>query len=168
MKLVIRSFDLMGTEQLRPTDGVISIVTRKLQERPDNLTQHARVCRVAFADFGGDVQRMLVKRSPSFTAYCPMTQDDARAIFDFVVSMTDVRHVTPTNEMTRCFVHCEAGVSRSPAVAFALAAVFGWEPSAHDIVQLYPCMNMHVVNTMLTTWQRIHHAFDGTEPEPIF
>ena len=41
-------------------------------------------------------------------------------------------------------IHCEAGISRSPAVAIALSRFFTFNKSTDELVKEFPCYNRHV------------------------
>ena len=95
--------------------------------------------------------------SPVFLAVLPLLFDDidtpgadpadvlfapghARQIVDFVESWRD---------LDRIVVHCEMGVSRSPAVALGLCDLFGW-PAA-DLERDYPLWNRWVRGELVRT-----------------
>lgn len=67
--------------------------------------------------------------------------DDANAICDFVQLHRE--------QIARIVVHCDAGVSRSPGVAAALAVCLG-QDDAEFFRRYRP--NMHVYRTLLNTW----------------
>jgi predicted protein tyrosine phosphatase len=41
-------------------------------------------------------------------------------------------------------IHCEAGISRSPGVAIALADYITFEPNRKKLIEMFPCYNKHV------------------------
>ena len=67
----------------------------------------------------------------------PMTSDDAAEILDAFARHRD--------RIERVIVHCDAGVSRSPAVAVALARIAGQDD--RDLLARYR-PNPHVLETM--------------------
>ena len=67
----------------------------------------------------------------------PMTSDDAAEILDAFVRHRD--------RIERVIVHCDAGVSRSPAVAIALARIAGQDD--RELLARYR-PNPHVLETM--------------------
>lgn len=68
--------------------------------------------------------------------------DDATAIFDFVE--------LHRQHIARIVLHCDAGYSRSPGVAAALAVCLGQDDG--EFFRRYR-PNMHVYRTLLNTWQ---------------
>lgn len=69
----------------------------------------------------------------------PMSDEDAGCIVDALLQYVD--------EVSQIIVHCDAGYSRSPAVAAALAKALGEsykEFLGHDY-----CINNHVYTTLL-------------------
>lgn len=69
----------------------------------------------------------------------PMSDEDAERIVDAFLQYVD--------EISQIIVHCDAGYSRSPAVAAALAKALGESDEeffGHDF-----CMNNHVYSTLL-------------------
>jgi predicted protein tyrosine phosphatase len=84
----------------------------------------ADVLRLSFTDIAG----------PSPYAWDRLfSADDARRILQFVGAHTEAR---------RLVVHCTAGLSRSPAVALALAELWGHDCA--DLEQRYPLWNSWV------------------------
>lgn len=68
--------------------------------------------------------------------------DDANAILDFVELHRE--------HIARIVLHCDAGYSRSPGVAAALAVCLGQDDG--EFFRRYR-PNMHVYRTLLNTWQ---------------
>ena len=69
----------------------------------------------------------------------PMSDEDAGCIVDALIQYVD--------EVSQIIVHCDAGYSRSPAVAAALAKALGESDEeffGHDY-----CINNHVYTTLL-------------------
>lgn len=69
----------------------------------------------------------------------PMSDEDARRIVDAFLQYVD--------EISQIIVHCDAGYSRSPAVATALAKALGKSDEAF-LGRDY-CVNNHVYTTLL-------------------
>ena len=47
-------------------------------------------------------------------------------------------------------IHCEAGISRSPAVAIGLARYLKCTPTAKELERMFPCYNKHVESLVST------------------
>jgi len=83
--------------------------------------------------------------------YLPMQTWDADGILQFA------KEWLPKAE--HCIVHCAAGISRSPAVAIALAEIFDLcEPAI--LIERYSCFNRHVYRTLM---QRYHESLPSQE-----
>jgi predicted protein tyrosine phosphatase len=82
--------------------------------------------------------------SPPYIGSDLFSQEQARSIWDFVR-----QHV---GQIERIVVHCDAGVSRSPAVAAALSRVLNGDDAAFFGGPYRP--NMHVYRTLLETHRR--------------
>jgi hypothetical protein len=54
--------------------------------------------------------------------------------------------------ISRLIIHCEAGVSRSPAVALALSLIHDLKPSAYRLYRDHCCYNPYVFNMILNQW----------------
>ncbi|AKV00393.1 hypothetical protein AKJ09_07056 [Labilithrix luteola] len=98
-----------GFEATRPHEVphvVISITSSLDDQARIRANEQCRgVLRLAFAD--AEVASEIIPEDALFTP------EHARRIWDFVVAHRD--------EIERIIVHCDAGMSRSPAVAAALA-----------------------------------------------
>lgn len=70
----------------------------------------------------------------------PMMQSDAKHIVD------GIEH--NINRIQQIIVHCDAGYSRSPAIAAAIAKAFGMDDEKYFSGGRY-CPNRHVYRTML-------------------
>lgn len=70
---------------------------------------------------------------------CPMSGGLARYMAECIVSELKAGN-------TQVVIHCEAGVSRSPAVALAIADVFDTYPTKQALLMMYPLYNKHVRN----------------------
>lgn len=68
--------------------------------------------------------------------YEPMHRDQAKGIAMFFLAHK--------HQATRWIACCEAGISRSPAVAIALTEFVRGEPCAEQLIERYPCFNRHV------------------------
>lgn len=73
----------------------------------------------------------------------------------------------------RWIIHCEAGVSRSPGVAIALARYIKCVPSAYGLMKMFPYYNRHVSESVddamrkkivgMVTNLRMQFNFEGEE-----
>ncbi len=70
----------------------------------------------------------------------PLSLDDAHELIEFVLRYR--------NQMTALTIHCHAGVSRSPAVALALAEWVDTTPHAYALIERYPCFNRQIYRTL--------------------
>jgi hypothetical protein len=107
----------------------ISITTYKDEWPTLNATQRMGLLQLAFAD---------LEFPKSGYEHMLFNHEEADKILDFVADMYDKVEVF--------LVHCEAGVSRSPAVAAALTKIYGGDDSFY--FDNY-CPNMLVYNRLL-------------------
>lgn len=116
-------------------------VVVSITSAPDDVArirqnEHCRgVLRLAFVDADAP--------SEQFSAADLFSADHARQIWDFVVRHRDV---------ARIVVHCDAGMSRSPAVAAALARVLTGDDREYFAGRYKP--NMRVYRLLLETAPR--------------
>lgn len=98
-----------------------------------------------------DIQEPLAH--PRLGLLRPMRVEEASALIDFVAQRRpDCQAVT---------IHCGAGVSRSPAVAIALAELFGGHPTSSEFAARFPEYNRHVTAVLLYAGRR-HPQFPFT------
>lgn len=100
--------------------------------------QNNMVCHVEFLQFDD------IDISEPIGELIPMSEDDANQIINAFLRYE--------NTVSQIIVHCDAGYSRSPAVAAALCIAFGMS----DIEFFGPgyCPNMHVYRTMLRALEK--------------
>lgn len=65
----------------------------------------------------------------------PMEKEIAESIAEIAISHRDKKVWV---------IHCEAGISRSPAVAIGLARFIDTEPNQDKLEEMFPCHNKHV------------------------
>lgn len=106
------------------------------------------ILRLAFHD----VDRELVLSDRTIH---PMTNNQAKEIMEFFEKNVD---------KPRCVVHCEAGISRSPAVAIALSELVDGTPCAEALIERYPTFNRHVYRSMWEAGMESHLSYKDTEP----
>ena len=68
-----------------------------------------------------------------------MTDEMAEAIVEVMVNN---RH------LKKWVIHCEAGVSRSPAIAIGAARYLDVTPGMVKLIEMFPCYNTHVVKSI--------------------
>jgi predicted protein tyrosine phosphatase len=90
-----------------------------------------------------------------YSGYTIFGEEQARQIIDFAQSVWDKIDVL--------LVHCEAGVSRSPATAAALSVIFKGPGSDQEFFKNYR-PNMLVYRTILNTF---HGEPTKMDPEPM-
>jgi predicted protein tyrosine phosphatase len=105
--------------------------------------------------------------SPAFAAVLRLSFDDVQGVHASDERPFDDSHATAIMDFVRrhgegsqLVVHCHAGVSRSPAVAVALAVLCGLP--THDLRALYPAWNRWVYHRLVqqgdrfpsSTWRR--------------
>lgn len=78
-----------------------------------------------------------------YKEYKLFSKEDAYKIFEFLRQNENIRNIV---------VHCDAGVSRSPAVAAALAKIFNGDDSKY-FKEYLP--NILVYKTMLNVWGKL-------------
>lgn len=126
--------DLIGNKPY----AMISILSNpkesiKLENDPNRLFY----LRMNFDDIDRDIDRDI---DP--TKYRLFNQEDAKEILSFAKKIK--------NNVDAIVVHCEAGISRSPAVGLALAQLL--DAKNQDRIEYrFPLYNRHVYNTILKT-----------------
>lgn len=70
----------------------------------------------------------------------PLDNEMAEAIVEVAF---DHRH------LKRWYIHCEMGISRSPAVAIAFSEVLKTTPTSSELRIMFPDFNLHVYKTIL-------------------
>lgn len=70
----------------------------------------------------------------------PLDNEMAEAIVEVAF---DHRH------LKRWYIHCEMGISRSPAVAIALSEVLKTTPTSIELREMFPQFNLHVYKLVL-------------------
>lgn len=75
--------------------------------------------------------------------YKIFSKEDAYSIFEFLKQNKNIRDIV---------IHCDAGVSRSPAIAAALAKIFNDDDSEY-FKEYLP--NMLVYKTMMDVWKEL-------------
>lgn len=78
--------------------------------------------------------------------YKLFSEEDAYKIFEFLKQNKEIRDIV---------VHCDAGISRSPAVAAALAKIFNGDDSEY-FKEYLP--NMLVYKMMLDVWWKLNES----------
>lgn len=150
MQNQIRVMDLERAEQHSPAPGEVCIsitspnVTAELQDG-----WHA-VLRMSFSDI--DTLGVHAMRTASASALAGVrifTDEMARQVVEFAREHADRDFV----------VHCEAGVSRSPAVALALYEIFNGKPPPASLEKAYSLHNRLVRRKVLDA---ATHAEDVT------
>lgn len=156
IKLKILSAAFIAIENIQPTDYIISIAGGK-EPRPEICTTHKNVLRVDFDDTRPDMwystEAQTVCDRFMKNKYGPLTQfskDHANQIIDFMECVIQTH--SRTGQDITCYIHCGAGVSRSPGVALALAIVFNTQPTATDIFYQHLAFNGFVTSVILTTY----------------
>lgn len=147
LKLEVWSFEMASTYPLHNTDAVISIVS-PCCEHPERLIARDHTTFLQFYDINpyGVEERHLVPYKDGL-----MTRQHAQQILRFYEHV-----VNKQANISRLIIHCEAGVSRSPAVALALSLIYNLKPSACELYRNYGCYNPYVFNIVLNQW----HAED--------
>lgn len=104
-----------------------------LEQAPNDMVRH-----VEFLQFDD------IDASATIGGLIPMREDDANRIIDAFLKYKD--------KVSQIIVHCDAGYSRSPAVAAALCITLG----TSDAVFFGPgyCPNTHVYRTMLRALEK--------------
>lgn len=70
----------------------------------------------------------------------PLRHEEAKALLDFILQQR--------NAMTKLTIHCHVGVSRSPAVAIALAEWLDTTPHIYGLISAYPLFNRQLYRTL--------------------
>ena len=72
------------------------------------------------------------------------SKEDALNVFEFLKQNKDIKNIV---------IHCDAGISRSPAIAAALAKIFNGDDSKYFEKYL---PNMLVYKTMIDVWWKLN------------
>ena len=93
-----------------------------------------------------DIREDLMVESNCFSGIMnAMTKDMAEAIVEVAMNNRDIE---------TWLIHCEAGISRSPAVAIGLARHLKCTPTARELERMYPCYNKHVEGLIATATRK--------------
>ena len=144
LKLEVWSFEMASTYPLHNTDAVISIVS-PCCVHPERLIARDHTTFLQFHDINpyGVEERHLTPYKDGL-----MTKQHAQQILKFYEKI-----VNKQANISRLIIHCEAGVSRSPAVALALSLIHDLKPSAYRLYRDHCCYNPYVFNMILNQWQ---------------
>lgn len=144
LKLEVWSFEMASTYPLHNTDAVISIVS-PCCVHPERLIARDHTTFLKFHDINpyGVEERHLTPYKDGL-----MTKQHAQQILKFYEKI-----VNKQANISRLIIHCEAGVSRSPAVALALSLIHDLKPSAYRLYRDHCCYNPYVFNMILNQWQ---------------
>jgi len=142
-KIEVWSFAMASTYPLHNTDAVISIVS-PCGEHPERLLVRNHIAFLQFYDINpyGIKKQHLAPFKDGL-----MTKQHAQQILKFYEKI-----VNKQANISRLIIHCEAGVSRSPAVALALSLIYNLKPSAYELYRNYCTYNPYVFNMILNQW----------------
>lgn len=154
---------MSGRMVVHENDLVISILSPGM-EHPKTIRERERTHCVQFADF--DLDRLNGEAKLTYGAFC-ITPHHAHNIIEFVE-----RYLTSGLEEqkgpNRIMIHCEAGISRSPAVGIALATIYGLLPGSAELLRRHIAYNAFVFRTMLDAWRNIMVSRFTEEMKGIF
>jgi len=123
---------LVRAATYEPSRREICISITDPQSDPAELSaQFAEVLRVAFSD---------IVEPTGLPSHQLFAAEQATAIIEFLDRWPDV---------DRIVIHCNAGLSRSPGVALAIAELRGWPTS--DLERRFPLWNSWVRQQLVTT-----------------
>lgn len=108
-------------------------IPEMLEQAQNNMVRHVEFLQFDDIDISEPIGRLI-----------PMSEDDANQIINAFLRYKDT--------VSQIIVHCDAGYSRSPAVAAALCIAFGMS-DAEFFGPSY-CPNMHVYRTMLRALEK--------------
>ena len=127
IKLYILPKIAMEEQNVHKDTLVISIVSPG-QEHPVIHGEH--IYKFAFHDV---TEEYFLEHSNKIIR--PMEYEIAEGIVEVCMNHRDKK---------RWIIHCEAGISRSPAVAIGLAQYVDLDPNMHEIISNFPYYNMYV------------------------
>lgn len=117
----------MATATFDDETCVISILSPST--KPNLKINCERVLHMRFHD----IDRLI--RTPH-DLYLTMSISQAHEIAEFFFQWWETK--------SNWVIQCEAGISRSPAVAIALSEYTDGQPNAHLLIEKYPFFNLHV------------------------
>lgn len=136
---------------IKREDVIISIVSPK-RLHPFPVEHREYTDRSLCVQFD-DISPFGVEKSVTDKYQC-MQKHHAACIVKFVREW--VRNAATINDPPRrILVHCEAGVSRSPAVAIGLSIVFGLRPTPTELINTHTAYNEYVLHMILGAWRNI-------------
>lgn len=134
VKLLIKILPFEDAENLDvPDTVVISIVSPGIKHPVMNVK---RRLDLSFADVDEAYYH-------SSGVILPINESQAELVVDFLLRNLDER---------KWIIHCEAGISRSPAVGLALAELLNENEAASEIRTLYPNYNRFVYSLVMKTY----------------
>lgn len=154
---------MSGRMVIHEHDIVISVLSPGM-EHPKMLDNHERTLRLQFIDLSGF--RMDTQAREHYGDFL-MTPNHARAIINFVEPF-----LTSGLEMekapNRVMIHCEAGISRSPAIGIALTTIYGLLPTPAEMLRQHFAYNEYVLHLMMDAWRSMIVERIGVEMKQIF
>lgn len=154
---------MSGRMVVHENDLVISILSPGM-EHPKTIRERERTHCVQFADF--DLDRLKGEAKLTYGAFC-ITPHHAHNIIEFVE-----RYLTSGLEEqkgpNRIMIHCEAGISRSPAIGIALTTIYGLLPTPAEMLRQHFAYNEYVLHLMMDAWRSMIVERIGVEMKQIF
>lgn len=148
IKVMYRAQCLAAVEGYGPeydTDNILEptliISISSTDDTIPEMLEHAQNDMVRHVEF---LQFDDIDVSETVGGLIPMSEDDANQIVDAFLKYK--------NAVSQIIVHCDAGYSRSPAVATALCIAFGMSDTEFFGPGYYP--NMHVYRSMLRALEK--------------
>lgn len=148
-QLIICGEDVLDRVPFTDKDGVISIVSPNARH-PDRLIGRDKTLFLRFHDLNPHGVR------PEHLAPYKdgiMTQAHANEILRFVDDLKDRTVAQEIQFPPNIIVHCEAGISRSPAVAMALSIIYGFQPTPSELYHQHAAYNEYVLTMVLNQWR---------------
>lgn len=140
---------IQGIVHIDPHMPVISIVS-PCTSHPKIMINRPRTLRLQFHDispYGIEEKHLEPYRDGLMQTY------HAELILDFIEAITTECQAQAISFPKKVYIHCEAGVSRSPAVAMALSMIYGFRPTVNELFHTHNAYNEYVLCTVLNTWR---------------
>lgn len=151
-QLTVCSEDVMRTLPCTSEDAIISVVSPNAFH-PRRTLKRDKTLYLKFHDLNPHGVR-----AEHLAPYKDgiMTQKHAEEIIQFVEDMKDRSLATEIQFPPNIIIHCEAGISRSPAIAMALSIIYGFQPTPSELYHMYSTYNEYVLTMVLNQWRIIN------------
>lgn len=143
-QLTVKIFSRAAVTQYRPGPKELLVSISGLEDAMADVSGYDAICRLTIS--------IGPKGAEESAASMFQTAEEARHLVDFLEE--HARHAQTL------VVQCQAGISRSPAVAAAIALLYPCHTTCQAILKRYPAFNAVLFQAIIDEWthRRLHIA----------